>query len=132
MNIRFMRQSPDRVFFAVAILLIGSARLPAAENAKSSEERLRQDVTYLAADALEGRGVGTPGLDKAADYIAAQFSQMGLRTDLYHGTPFQEFEITISAEMGPADENRLTLIGSAGDGGQSRPWEIKLGETMTP
>src|SRR3954465_6709185 len=118
MKIRLGGRKSHWLILAVWLLLLTGPRVPGAESGKDSEERLRQDVTYLAADALEGRGVGTPGLDKAADYIAAQFSQMGLRTDLYHGTPFQEFEITISAEMGPADENRLTLIGSAGDGGQ--------------
>src|SRR5437763_11484294 len=91
------------------LLLVAPAR--AAENAAESESRLRQTVSYLASDALEGRGVGTSGLDQAADYIAGQFKQIGLRTDLFHGTPFQEFEIPLPAEMGPAEHNRLAFIG---------------------
>src|SRR5438477_2477649 len=102
---------------AALLLLLFLAPLQAAENAAESEARLRQEVTYLASDALEGRGVGTQGLNKAADYIAAQFAQMGLRTNLFHGTPFQEFEITLAAEMGPAEQNRLALIGPPTEGG---------------
>ena len=30
---------------------------------------------YLASDELEGRGIDTKGLDKAADYIAKQFAE---------------------------------------------------------
>ncbi|MFQ5963680.1 MAG: M20/M25/M40 family metallo-hydrolase [Candidatus Scalinduaceae bacterium] len=44
-----------------------------------SEARMLQDIEYLASDELEGRGLGTPGLDKAADYIAKQFSDAGLK-----------------------------------------------------
>src|SRR5581483_3232259 len=96
----------------------------AAENAAESESRLRETVSYLASDTLEGRGVGTAGLDKAADYIAGQFKSLGLRTDLFHGTPFQEFEIPLPAEMGPAEHNRLALVG---DGPRI---DLKLGETF--
>ena len=41
-------------------------------------ERLMGHVRHLASDELEGRGVGTAGLDKAGDYIAKQFEQAGL------------------------------------------------------
>ena len=39
-----------------------------------SEVRMLKDIEYLASDELTGRGLGTEGLDKAADYIARQFS----------------------------------------------------------
>ena len=45
-----------------------------------SEARMLKDIEYLASDELEGRGLGTPGLDKAADYIAKQFSDAGLQS----------------------------------------------------
>ncbi|MCP5005263.1 MAG: M20/M25/M40 family metallo-hydrolase, partial [Planctomycetes bacterium] len=44
-----------------------------------SEARMLNDIEYLASDKLLGRGLGTPGLDKAADYIAKQFADAGLR-----------------------------------------------------
>ena len=49
-------------------------------------------VKYLSSTKLEGRGAGTRGLELAAQYIAKQFAEIGVKTDLYDGTPFQEFE----------------------------------------
>ena len=39
---------------------------------------LMRDVRYLASDALEGRGTGTPGNDSAASYIARRFAALRL------------------------------------------------------
>jgi hypothetical protein len=44
-----------------------------------SEARMLKDIEYLASDELAGRGLGTEGLDKAADYIARQFLDAGLQ-----------------------------------------------------
>ena len=44
-----------------------------------SEARMLKDIEYLASDELAGRGLGTEGLDRAADYIAGQFSDAGLQ-----------------------------------------------------
>jgi aminopeptidase YwaD len=44
-----------------------------------SVDRLRQVITYLASDALEGRRTGTPGANDAAQYIAGEFNRYGLR-----------------------------------------------------
>ena len=43
-----------------------------------SEKRIMASVKYLASDELKGRGLGTPELDKAADYIAQKFKDAGL------------------------------------------------------
>jgi hypothetical protein len=40
---------------------------------------IQADIAYLASDALEGRGTGTPGNDSAAAYIARRFAALGLR-----------------------------------------------------
>jgi hypothetical protein len=39
---------------------------------------LKADVSFLASDALEGRGTPSKGLDIAAEYIAAEFRRAGL------------------------------------------------------
>ena len=44
-----------------------------------SAESLRKNLTYIASDALEGRGTPSKGLDLAADYIAAQFKSAGIQ-----------------------------------------------------
>ena len=43
------------------------------------EELLKEFVTYLSSDALEGRGTGTEGNNKAAAFIAKQFKKAGLK-----------------------------------------------------
>src|SRR5690348_339909 len=44
-----------------------------------AESRMREDVTYLAADERDGRGPGTRGIDEAADYISFVFKSAGLK-----------------------------------------------------
>jgi hypothetical protein len=60
-----------------------------------SPRRVRADVNYLAADAREGRGVGTAGLSQAADYIAREFARIGLTQP--PGGFFQDFTIDSTA-----------------------------------
>ena len=43
-----------------------------------SVDRLRQVITYLASDALEGRRTGTTGANDAAHYVAGEFKRYGL------------------------------------------------------
>jgi hypothetical protein len=93
--------------------------------AAESQARLKSSVTYLASDELEGRGVGTEGLNKAADFIASEFKKLGLKTDLFDGTPFQKFEVTITTEMGPKEQNVLRLEGD-------ETISLKLGEDFNP
>ncbi|NOX86336.1 MAG: M20/M25/M40 family metallo-hydrolase [Chlorobi bacterium] len=44
-----------------------------------SEKRMMEHIKYLSSDELKGRGLGTPELDKAADYIAGKFKEYGLK-----------------------------------------------------
>jgi hypothetical protein len=46
--------------------------------AEPDTTRIRQDVAFLASDALEGRGTGTAGNDSAAAFIAARFRALRL------------------------------------------------------
>lgn len=95
----------------------------------SSESRLRDSVTYLASDALEGRGVGTEGLNKAADYLAEQFAAIGLNTSLYDGKPFQNFELITGAELG---ETQRLVIAPPADAAIPHPIELKFNTDFTP
>jgi hypothetical protein len=61
----------------------------------------RQTLGFLASDELEGRGIGTLGLDRAAGYIAGQFTQMGLQPLPGERDFFQPFEVTTATEIGP-------------------------------
>jgi metal-dependent amidase/aminoacylase/carboxypeptidase family protein len=55
------------------------------------ETRLKQTVGYLASDELQGRGPGTEGIDRAAEYIVKRMQKIGLKTDLFNGSPYQTF-----------------------------------------
>jgi hypothetical protein len=65
-------------------------------------------VKYLAADELQGRGNGTPGLDKAAEYIANEFKAAGLQPGGDSGTFFQRFTLTTGSRIGAGNELSFT------------------------
>lgn len=65
----------------------------------AAQARLARDIRYLASDALEGRGIGTPGLDQAAEYIRQQFAEAGLNMQGVKGTPWQAFAATTGAKL---------------------------------
>lgn len=62
---------------------------------------MRQHVTYLADDKLEGRRAGTAGEKLAAEYISQQFRQAGLEPKGVGGF-FQPFDIPDGKEITPA------------------------------
>ncbi|HMB95181.1 MAG TPA: M28 family peptidase, partial [Tepidisphaeraceae bacterium] len=93
-----------RRFFAAILLLIAvscqSETAPTTQ-AQASLTELQQDVYYLASDSLEGRGVGSDGLNQAADYIAARFKSVGLSPLPGCADYFQHFEMNAAASIGP-------------------------------
>ena len=66
------------------------------------EDEMRSDLYYLASDRLEGRGVGTEGLDLAADYIATRFESLGLKPLPGLDGYFQPFDIVTAESISPA------------------------------
>ena len=54
-----------------------------------TEELLRKHLSVLTADSLEGRETGTPGNDKAANYIAREFKKLKLEAIGDNFTYFQ-------------------------------------------
>lgn len=53
-------------------------------------ERALRHVAALADPAMEGRALGTPGMDRAAEYIAGQFKALGIQPAGQEGAFFQE------------------------------------------
>ncbi len=62
--------------WAALWLVIGSA---ASARAQSTDPRLRAHISFLAAQALAGRGNGSDGARKARDYIVSQMRAIGLK-----------------------------------------------------
>ncbi|MFQ5413234.1 MAG: M20/M25/M40 family metallo-hydrolase [Phycisphaerae bacterium] len=68
-------------------------------------------IDYLAADDLEGRGLGSRGIDLAADYIGKQFGALGLKPLGDNGTFFQTFDMTLQRER--TGQSRLAFGASS-------------------
>ena len=78
------------LYFTAAIGLLIS--VAASQAKKISEERVREAVSWLAADERKGRGSGTPEIAAAADWLAARFAQAGLK-QVREGSWFHEFNL---------------------------------------
>ena len=92
MKIRFVCAAAAALFAGLASAqgpAGGAAQAPAAAAAETASPAariasrirandLKADVSFLASDALEGRGTPSRGLDIAAEFVASQFRRAGL------------------------------------------------------
>ena len=69
------------------------------------ENKIKEDVAFLADDKLEGRQTGTPGELKAAEYIKNRFKELGLTAKGSKGF-YQDF--TFKPKTNPHEEVRFT------------------------
>lgn len=76
-----------------AHITVGTA---VAQRSSGASDRIIRHINFLAADAREGRGVGTAGLDAAAEYIADRFARIGLTGGTANGF-LQRFTISPTA-----------------------------------
>jgi peptidase M28-like protein len=67
-----------------------------------SAASLRDDLTYIASDELAGRDTPSPGLDLAADYIAAEFKKAGLEPGVGESY-FQDASMLVDSGMATVD-----------------------------
>jgi hypothetical protein len=106
-------------------LLLCVAAVTAADNRPTiPPDAVLAHVKFLASDELQGRGNGTKGLDKAGEYIAAQFKAAGLQPGGANGGWFQPFELVTGLEVGQG--NRLAIAANG------RSVSFTLGETYMP
>ncbi len=89
-------------------------------------ERVSYDVKFLASDDLGGRGVGTPGIEQAAQYIESEYKKIGLEPALSGGSYRQPFEVNIGRQL-VADSFRLEFKGP-----QESTVTGELGKTAQP
>jgi aminopeptidase N len=82
-----------------------------------SQQALRDHVAYLASPELKGRGLGTPGLEQAAAYVADKFKAYGLAPGGDAGTYFQKFTVAKGEDGQPHDVVNVigVLPGARGD-----------------
>jgi hypothetical protein len=80
---------PPGMLLASLVLFTGCALSQEPGINTITEQELREHLTYLASDELEGRATGEPGLNLAAEYLAGEARRMGLEAidedgDYYH------------------------------------------------
>jgi aminopeptidase YwaD len=125
------------LMFVTVFALASFAQQPTQTGPKS--DRLREHVTYLASDKLEGRRTGTAGANLAAEYIAREFSRYGLRRSIGRDLPgmsrleadspkryLQEFPYIAGVDLG---QNNLFYVnpGRADD-----MMQFRVGEDWMP
>ena len=64
-------------------------------------------VQFLADDKLEGRNVGTPGLDKAVEYVESQFQAIGLKPA---GTTGFRQPVKLDSRLLVPDQSSIALV----------------------
>jgi Zn-dependent M28 family amino/carboxypeptidase len=92
-----------------------SIQLPgAAYNALETinPEHIRWHVRYLSHDLLEGRGTGQRGGDLAAEYMATQFAEYGLKPAGDHGTYMQKVPLVGITTM---PETQFLIVPNKGE-----------------
>ena len=111
------------------LLMLLTIFMSCANESKVVENKIQEDVSFLADDQLEGRQTGTEGEVKASEYIAKRFNEIGLKpkgTDKYLQSfsfkpktdPHKEVEFTTNADstitghnvIGYIDNNAKTTI----------------------
>ena len=90
--------------FALAVVLsVWSQELPAP----SATDEILRHVKHLASTELTGRGVDTPGIKLARDYIAREFSKYGLRPGGDSASFLQGFDVAVGVTV--KQPSNLTL-----------------------
>ena len=85
-------------------------------NDSITAEELSADLHYLAGDEMRGRLVGTPDIERAAEFIASRFESLGLEPGGEDGSFYEPFDL---AWFSLAGESQLTVTGE-GFTGRSR------------
>jgi hypothetical protein len=129
------------LFAAWPVLMVGGCFSESCGETTDAERRLQQSVGHLASEEMHGRGPGTDGIEKAAEWIAGEFAAVGLappaadsvvRQDGNAWAGWQPFEMTLDAKLGPADANRVELVGPVGADGSEQVIPLELGRDYTP
>jgi len=101
---------------------------PPTQIVATAADRTRRTVDYLADDLLEGRGVGTRGLEDAQKWLVGQLRDAGAVGGLPDGEMMQQFEVTTSLILGAT--TALTVDGKPIDGAGFMPSPLSASGTV--
>src|SRR6266571_414399 len=96
-----------------------------------SPEHIRWHVRYLSHDLLEGRGTGQRGGDIAAEYIATQFAEFGLKPAGDNGTYLQKVPLVGITTL---PETQFLLVPKQGESMNLKPLDefVAYDQTQQP
>jgi len=94
------------VSFTVLLTLSGWS-FQSEQQSVPATDQLRRDVQFLSSPELTGRGVDTPGIKLARDYLAAEFARAGLRPGGDNNGFFQPFDVAVGVTV--SQPSSLTL-----------------------
>lgn len=109
---RYTKESKNKFVLNICILLIaffgftalkayGSQQSKYPLNVNFSSERMLETIRFLSSEKLMGRGIGTAGIEIAAEFIAKKFNDLGLEPGGdEEGSYFQMWE---------DNENKITM-----------------------
>ena len=83
----------------VLVLAVQAAPPPTTGSGGIDPQRFLEHIKYLSSPEMRGRATGSPELERAADYIAAQFRAIGLQP-VDGKSYFQAFAVTTNAKLG--------------------------------
>ena len=120
LQIRHRMRTQRSLLLTISFALVLSASLFGIANAQqySQIDSVKKHIYFLAGDELAGRKPGTPGIEKAAAYISAQFKNIGVLP--FNNTYLQPFQLLVGAQL--TEVNTLTVDGK----------ELKLGKDFIP
>jgi hypothetical protein len=102
--------------YATVVLALGISIFANAQEFKSAS--IKKHIEFLASDDLEGRGTGSLGEIKAANYIATQFKRAGLKPAGKDSSFFQPFQVTYAIDGVPHIVTGRNVIGFLDNGAQ--------------
>jgi Zn-dependent M28 family amino/carboxypeptidase len=94
-------------------------------------DHIRWHVRYLSHDLLEGRGTGQRGGDIAAEYMATQFAEFGLKPAGDHGTYMQKVPLVGVTTL---PETQFSLVPKRGEAMNLKPLDeyVAFDQTQQP
>jgi hypothetical protein len=107
--------TPLRWLTTFSLLVLATAAT-VAQQPDVVQDRMKKDIFFLASPECEGRGIGTKGIDLAAEYIVNQIKQAGLKPGAKDGGYFQPFTMTPKGKGGGGGgTSSLVLKGPIGN-----------------
>ncbi|MCG6156198.1 M20/M25/M40 family metallo-hydrolase [Rubinisphaera margarita] len=106
----FNRFLPAVCIVCLSVLLtpFTATAADAMEAHRLEEQRILEELSYFAADAMEGRDTGSEQLVECANYLRSELQKLGYAFPANEDDGYQEFSISAPPEQGPANQLKVS------------------------